>query len=61
VQFGENKRVANQDRLDRMDTGTCTRSDGQALDAATLADGRQRTAQRVAACAAHLAARHTYS
>jgi hypothetical protein len=43
-----------------IDAETFTRSDGQALDAETLADGRQRTAQRVAECAARIAARHTY-
>jgi hypothetical protein len=58
AQFWEKKRAENQHILDLIDAGTCTMSDGQALDAETLADVRQRTAQRVAECAARIAARH---
>jgi hypothetical protein len=59
--FWENKRAESPHMLDRIDAETFTMSHGQALDAATLADIRQWPAPRVAACAARLAARHTYS
>ena len=60
AQFWEKKRAENQHILELMDAGTFTRSDGQALDAETLADVRQWTTQRVAECAARIAARHKY-
>ena len=60
AQFWAQKLAENRHILDLIEAGTFTVGGRPVLDAATLEEVRQWATQRVAACAASLAARDTY-